>query len=499
MTSREDSTVRTGFEPLDARHGGLPRERGHLLFGEIGTGKSSFALRFLNEGLSAKERGVLITRSHPEVVFGQARSLGFDFEDAVRRDRLVLVEYADNVLDHVSRVRNDGEIIAELIEQLGSQAVGRVVFDPVTPLLVGSSESAVAFRARSLVQRCSEMRATVVFTLDLPEASGLVTGFRDAAHAVLRMERDKGGRALVPERLPGSAGAVERMSFGPGGQEGEDGAAGRSADPLGRRRVLIIDPDRAQRARIRSLLSDHYIVDVAEDSAMGLVEMATHSPDLAVIEKDAGLDGVELCRRLRARGHNLPIILLSGTIRRQRDRIAALAAGADECLEAPVDGRLLKVKVENLLRRYDGERDRLGPIRAETVVVDAGYAVTQTRDVDYFMGRLGEAVETSSHDGVPFAVAFVRSTWMKPLPHLGPLLREYDLVCEVDGGAAVLLAETSEPGVLAFAKRLKSAADGPLELEYRCFDRPEAEDVMKFATRRLEAGALVERTGSDAS
>jgi len=465
----------------------------------VGSGKTGFGLGFLRAGLEQGERVALVTRSRPEVVLDQARALGLELEQALREERFALLEYADDVLENVSRLKNDGDISAELLTQIGPQPVERVVFDPVTPLLAGASDASATFRVRRLMQRFAALDATLLFVLDLPEGAALVPGFRDTAHAILRMEAGvEAGepvRSIVPERLPGWAGPLGRLST-------DRGAAAAVPEPaaatlaIARRRVLVVEPEPHERERLCALLSERHDVVAVADSASGLLELATQPPDLVVIEQSCGVpDGVEFCRRLRARGHNLPILLLSSRIRRQRDRIAAISAGADECLEKPIDGRLFRLKAENLLRRFDG-RERIGAARGESVLVDAGYSVTSTGDVEYFLGRLREATAAARQDGVPFAVAFVRSPWRRPLPGLEPLLREYDLVCEaVEGGAAVLLAETAEPGVLAFSKRLQGIADGPVEVEYRCYDRPAADEAIAFASERLDSLAAQRVTG----
>jgi DNA-binding response OmpR family regulator len=116
-------------------------------------------------------------------------------------------------------------------------------------------------------------------------------------------------------------------------------------------RVLVVedDPDIGDVVR-RSLRREGYDVRLAEDGSAALDEAAVFEPDAVVL--DLGLpqlDGVEVCRRLRADG-DVPILMLTA-----RDsveaRVEGLDSGADDYLVKPFDRQELLARLRALLRR----------------------------------------------------------------------------------------------------------------------------------------------------
>src|SRR5262249_41286465 len=126
-----------------------------------------------------------------------------------------------------------------------------------------------------------------------------------------------------------------------------------------RRRILtIVPPERA--SFFRSALQQEYIISEATGVPDGLAKIAADSPDLVLVEKEGhDIDGLEVCRKLRGNGLNIPIIVVGEHLRRGRDRIEASAVGADACLQRPIDGRLLRLEIQNLLNRYDKNVNRM--------------------------------------------------------------------------------------------------------------------------------------------
>jgi two-component system, OmpR family, response regulator MprA len=127
-------------------------------------------------------------------------------------------------------------------------------------------------------------------------------------------------------------------------------------------RVLIIDDDRALRDALRRALGlAGYDVDTAADGEQGLRRIAEQPPDAVVL--DIGLprvDGLDVCRRLRADGNRVAVLMLTARDAVE-DRIDGLDAGADDYLVKPFDVGELKARLRALLRRVDGdEADGLG-------------------------------------------------------------------------------------------------------------------------------------------
>jgi adenylate cyclase len=121
----------------------------------------------------------------------------------------------------------------------------------------------------------------------------------------------------------------------------------------GPRRILVVDDERIYRHIIaRRLAADGYEVIEAGDGEEGLNAVRTHIPDLVLLDvKMPRLDGIEVCRRLKADPlvPFIPIILLTGESA-PSDIIAGLDAGADEYLTKPVDQAALVARVRSALR-----------------------------------------------------------------------------------------------------------------------------------------------------
>ena len=82
---------------------------------------------------------------------------------------------------------------------------------------------------------------------------------------------------------------------------------------------------------------------------------ATHPADLVVLDLMLpGIDGLEVCRRLRARGDDVPVIMLTA-LGSETDRVVGLERGADDYVTKPFSPRELVLRVDSVLRRA-GER-----------------------------------------------------------------------------------------------------------------------------------------------
>ncbi len=123
-------------------------------------------------------------------------------------------------------------------------------------------------------------------------------------------------------------------------------------------RILIVDDDRSLRDALRRALTlGGYEAPVAEGGQDALSQVARGAPDALVL--DVGMpdiDGLEVCRRLRATGNRVPILMLTARDAVE-DRIDGLDAGADDYLVKPFDLGELKARLRALLRRSGGEGD----------------------------------------------------------------------------------------------------------------------------------------------
>ncbi|MCP2261961.1 two-component system, OmpR family, response regulator MprA [Streptoalloteichus tenebrarius] len=117
-------------------------------------------------------------------------------------------------------------------------------------------------------------------------------------------------------------------------------------------RILVVDDDRAVRESLRrSLQFNGYQVELAGDGLEALDAVGRQRPDAMVLDvMMPRLDGLEVCRRLRGTGDDLPILVLTARDA-VSDRVAGLDAGADDYLPKPFALEELLARLRALLRR----------------------------------------------------------------------------------------------------------------------------------------------------
>jgi DNA-binding NtrC family response regulator len=177
-----------------------------------------------------------------------------------------------------------------------------------------------------------------------------------------------------------------------------------------RRRILIVDDDRAFRLSTAELLrQDGHDVETAADAASAATMLDAGAFDLIVMDmRMPGVDGLTAVEVLRTRGVRLPILMISGfgTVDAAVD---ALHRGADHFLTKPVDPDVLSAKVAELLeRRPAEERIREGALgamvghaRVMREVFDAVRRVAPTETTVLVTGETGtgkELVARAIHD-----------------------------------------------------------------------------------------------------
>jgi two-component system, OmpR family, KDP operon response regulator KdpE len=136
--------------------------------------------------------------------------------------------------------------------------------------------------------------------------------------------------------------------------------------------ILVVD-DESQITRVlRTSLSTHgYDIRVANDGETALEIMKDWTPDLVITDiAMPNMDGLELCRRLRAKTQ-IPIIVLS--VRgEERTKVQALDAGADDYITKPFGIEELLARVRANLRRARTQESEVGPIEIGDFKIDPG-------------------------------------------------------------------------------------------------------------------------------
>jgi DNA-binding response OmpR family regulator len=163
-----------------------------------------------------------------------------------------------------------------------------------------------------------------------------------------------------------------------------------STDPA--KKILLVEDDRDISHLVKLHLEDEgYSVDIAADGSEGLAKAQGQAYDLVVLDLMLpGVDGLEICRRLRGETDYVPILMLTAKAS-EIDRIVGLELGADDYLTKPFSVRELVARVKAIFRRVsavsaqagskDNPRVSLGDLVIETdkrKVTMAGEQITLT-------------------------------------------------------------------------------------------------------------------------
>ncbi|MFC6285865.1 response regulator transcription factor [Nocardioides sp. GCM10027113] len=137
-------------------------------------------------------------------------------------------------------------------------------------------------------------------------------------------------------------------------------------------RVMVVDDDPTVREVVVSYLRAHrHEVTEAGDGEGALRLMGERPADLVVLDLMLpGIDGLEVCRRLRAQ-NDVPVIMLTA-LGAETDRVVGLETGADDYVTKPFSPRELALRVDSVLRRTSGPDQDSPPVVTDgDLVVDA--------------------------------------------------------------------------------------------------------------------------------
>jgi DNA-binding response OmpR family regulator len=237
--------------------------------------------------------------------------------------------------------------------------------------------------------------------------------------------------------------------------------AGPLAKTSARPAVLVVedDPDIAELVQF-NLDRAGFSVAVARDGERGLAEIRVRRPDLVVLDLMLpGIDGLEVCRQLRAdeRTRSIPIVMLTAKTE-ESDVVLGLGLGADDYLGKPFSPRELVARVRSVLRRAARKDEAEEPTRIErgAVVIDAGRHEVLVR---------GEPVELTR--------AEFRLLWAL-LSRPGRVLTRSQLVDRITAGECIILERNVDVHMSSLRRKLGSAGDELLVtirgVGYKCRD-----------------------------
>jgi len=133
--------------------------------------------------------------------------------------------------------------------------------------------------------------------------------------------------------------------------------------------ILVVDDEPQIRRVMRSTLSTHgYVITEATNGEDAIESARKNKPDLILLDVNMpGMGGIEACREIR-RGSDAPIIML--TVRNaEKDKVAALDAGADDYVVKPFGIEELLARIRSALRRYAPD-EKIPPFASKDMTVD---------------------------------------------------------------------------------------------------------------------------------
>ncbi len=177
--------------------------------------------------------------------------------------------------------------------------------------------------------------------------------------------------------------------------------------------VLLVEDDAAIAGPLsRALQREGYEVDVVGDGAAALERTGAETPDLMVLDLGLpGMDGLEVCRRVRSDQPDLPVLMLTARTD-EVDFVVGLDAGADDYVGKPFRLAELLARVRALLRRRAPEILDAGGVRMEPsarrVIVDGVEIGLANKEFELLRVLLAHAGQVVSREEI------LREVWNDP-------------------------------------------------------------------------------------
>ena len=211
-------------------------------------------------------------------------------------------------------------------------------------------------------------------------------------------------------------------------------------------RILIVEDDRAIRLGLKeNLIYEGHTVAEASRGDEALEELAAVKPDLVILDVMLpGLNGFEVCRRIRKSDRRLPILMLTARSE-EIDKVMGLDLGADDYLSKPFSLPELLARVRALLRRAQSAEEPPLP---------------QTLDFDEV--RLDFARYTASRKGAPVHLTTKEFALLRYLAaHQGAALRRDVLLDRVWGEDVYPSTRTVDTHILSLRNKLEPDPSRP--------------------------------------
>lgn len=207
--ANQTDRLSTGIEGLDRiLHGGLIPDRGYMIRGEPGVGKTIFGLHFLTEGIAKDESTLFVNLEEDEQdIHRNAASLGFELEgvnfldlsptsDVFGQDRSYDIFEPEEV--------GDESVTQEIIDRVETVGPDRVVVDPVTQLrYLMPDEYEFRKQVTGFMEFLKDQHATVLFTSQISEITP-DDDLQFVSHGVITLQHGSKGRTIEVAKFRGS-------------------------------------------------------------------------------------------------------------------------------------------------------------------------------------------------------------------------------------------------------------------------------------------------------
>jgi len=208
-------------------------------------------------------------------------------------------------------------------------------------------------------------------------------------------------------------------------------------------KILIVeDEHKIANAMKQGFKQEHFVVEVAYDGDSGLAAAMNDEYDVIILDRmlPGAMDGVEICRALRAKGIQTPILILTakGQI---RDRVSGLNGGADDYMTKPFSFEELLARVRALMRR---PQDNVGNVlQVEDLTLDT---------ISYEVKRDGALIKLSSTE-------FALLEYL--MRNYGRVLSKTNIIDHVWDFDADVLPNTVEAYIGYLRNKIDRQFDGP--------------------------------------
>jgi DNA-binding response OmpR family regulator len=173
------------------------------------------------------------------------------------------------------------------------------------------------------------------------------------------------------------------------------------------KKILIIEDNRDLAQLLELHLRDLYFeVDIAFDGVSGIARAEAHPYDLVILDLMLpGLDGLEICKRLRSKSSYVPILMLTSKSS-ELDRVLGLEIGADDYVTKPFSIKELVARVKAIFRRMEqmktkGPGDVFDTIKTGDMVIDTEKrsVVVKARALDITSKEFDLLLHFAQHPG----------------------------------------------------------------------------------------------------